>query len=70
MYGLTAVGLVRAATWRKYWRFAVIAIAFFGVVITPDGSGITMLLVAAPMWALYAAGYVACFLHERRKGLR
>lgn len=67
MYALTAAGIVRAATWRKYWRFAIIGIFLFGLVITPDGSGVTMLLVSVPMSILYGAGYVACVLHERRR---
>src|SRR2546426_2430404 len=35
MYALTAATLVKASTWRKYWRFAVIAIFFFAALITP-----------------------------------
>ena len=67
MYGLTAVGLVRAATWKKYWRFAIIGIFLFGVLITPDGSGVTMLLISLPMSGLYVAGYVAALFRERRR---
>ncbi len=67
MYALTATGLVKAATWRHYWRFATIGIFFFAAVITPDTSGVTMLLVAFPMLGLYVAGYVAAAIHERRK---
>lgn len=67
MYALTAVGLVAAETWKKYWRFAVIAMFAFGAIITPDGSGITMILIAVPMSALYVAGYAACVLHGRRR---
>jgi sec-independent protein translocase protein TatC len=67
MYGLTAIGLVRAATWRKYWRLAIIAMFAFGAIITPDGSGVTMLLISLPMSGLYVAGYVAAVLHERRR---
>ena len=67
MYALSAIGLVKAATWRKYWRFAVIGIFFFAAMITPDSSGVTMLLVAFPMLGLYVAGYVASAVHERRK---
>ncbi|MEK6851882.1 MAG: twin-arginine translocase subunit TatC, partial [Candidatus Thermoplasmatota archaeon] len=70
MYALTAVGLVRAATWKKYWRIAIIAIFGFGAIITPDGSGVTMILVSGPMSALYVAGYAACVLHERRRTRR
>src|SRR5256885_1037963 len=59
MYGLSALGIVRSDFWKKYWRFAAIAIFLFGAIITPDGSGITMFLVALPMLALYVVGYGA-----------
>ncbi len=58
MYGLAAIGIVGADFWKKYWRYAVIAIFFFGALITPDGSGVTMMLVSLPMLALYILGYV------------
>ncbi|HEV2520084.1 MAG TPA: twin-arginine translocase subunit TatC [Thermoplasmata archaeon] len=56
IYSLTRLGVVRAASWRKHWRGAVIACLIFGMLVTPDNSGITMLLVAAPMIALYFGG--------------
>ena len=67
MYGLSAIGIVSSQFWRKYWRFAAIAIFFFGAIITPDGSGVTMFLVALPMLALYVVGYVASVRIERRR---
>src|SRR5438552_2706157 len=39
----------------------------FGAIITPDGSGITMFLVAIPMLALYAGGYVAAVGVDKRR---
>lgn len=59
MYGLAALGIVSSRFWMRHWRIAVIAIFFFGALITPDGSGITMMFVALPMVALYSVGY-AC----------
>jgi sec-independent protein translocase protein TatC len=56
VYALTRLGLVRASAWRKHWRGAIIGALVFGMVITPDNSGITMLLVASPMIALYFGG--------------
>jgi len=67
MYGLTALGILPANFWKKYWRFATIAIVVFGAIITPDGSGITMFLVALPMLALYAGGYVAAVGVDKRR---
>ena len=57
MYGLSWVGIVSADFWRRHWRAAVVGILFFGALITPDGSGLTMMLVALPMLALYVVGY-------------
>ena len=56
LYALTRLGVVPAAYWRKHWRAAVIGSLVFGMIITPDNSGITMLLIATPMIALYFAG--------------
>ncbi len=67
MYGLSAIGIVGADFWKKYWRFAVLGIFFFGALITPDGSGITMMLVSLPMLALYILGYVAARRVDRRR---
>jgi len=66
MYGLSYLGIVRSDFWKKYWRFATIAIFLFGAIITPDGSGVTMMLVSIPMLALYVIGYAATALRERR----
>ncbi len=57
MIGLCALGLVKPEFWKNNWRYATVAIFVFGAVITPDGSGVTMFLVAIPMLVLYLAGY-------------
>lgn len=67
IYALTRLGVVRAGTWRKHWRAAVIGALFFGMVVTPDNSGITMLLVAAPMIGLYVGGAWFAARWERRR---
>jgi sec-independent protein translocase protein TatC len=56
MYALTLTGIVDAAFWKKNFRYAVIIFVIFGAVITPDGGGISMWLVVAPMMLLYLAG--------------
>lgn len=56
VYALTRLGVVRAGTWWKHWRIAVVGSLFFGMVVTPDNSGITMLLIATPMVGLYLGG--------------
>lgn len=68
VYSLTRLGVVRAGTWRAHWRAAVIASLVFGMVVTPDNSGITMLIIAAPMIALYFAGAWFATRWETRSG--
>jgi sec-independent protein translocase protein TatC len=67
MWGLSAMGLVDPAAYKKYWRYAVIAFFLFGAIITPDGSGITMILVAGPMSLLYVVGYVLAVRRWRQR---
>lgn len=68
MYALAYLGIVKSEFWRKYWRFAAIGIFAFGAIITPDGSGITMMLVAIPMLFLYVLGYgVSRYVEKRRE---
>lgn len=67
VYALTRVGAVPASAWRKHWRGAVIGSLVFGMLVTPDNSGVTMLLVATPMMALYFAGAYFAGRWERRR---
>lgn len=56
MKGVTYLGVVTPEFWKRHWRFSVLAIFVFGAVITPDGSGVTMLMVSFPMLFLYLLG--------------
>ncbi len=71
VYALTRLGVVKAAAWRKHWRGAVLGALIFGMVITPDNSGITMMLIATPMIGLYLGGaYFAARWETRRDTAR
>ena len=67
MYAISASGIVDADFWRKNIRYAIVAIVIFGAVITPDGTGVTMMFVAGPMIGLYAAGMIIIERRERKK---
>jgi sec-independent protein translocase protein TatC len=67
VYGLTRLGLVRASTWRRHWRGAVLGSLLFGMIVTPDNSGITMLLVATPMIGLFLGGVWFAGRWERQR---
>ncbi len=66
IYALTRLGVVRAEAWRRHWRGAVLGSLVFGMIVTPDNSGITMLLIALPMVALYFGGTYFAGRWERR----
>jgi sec-independent protein translocase protein TatC len=71
LYALTRLGVVRASAWRKHWRGAVIGSLVFGMIVTPDNSGITMILIAIPMFGLYLGGaYFATRWEGRRDASR
>jgi sec-independent protein translocase protein TatC len=70
VYALTRLGVVRAATWRRHWRGAVIGSLVFGMIVTPDNSGITMLLIALPMIALYLGGVAVASRWESQSTAR
>jgi sec-independent protein translocase protein TatC len=67
VYTLTRLGVVRASAWTKHWRGAVLASLLFGMVITPDNSGITMMLIALPMMGLYFGGAYFAARYERNR---
>lgn len=69
VYGLTRLGVVRAQTWKKHWRAAVIGSLVFGMIVTPDNSGITMMLIASPMIALYFVGVIFATRWEHQQGV-
>lgn len=66
MAGITKLGVIEPQFWKENWRWALIGSLLFGGVITPDGSGITQLMVAIPMMVLYAIGYLVS--KRMRKG--
>ncbi len=58
MTALTQIGIVDRKFWKDNWRYAFFVFIVFGAIITPDGSGITQLMIAVPMMLLYALGYI------------
>ncbi len=63
MYGISLTDAISPRFWRNNFRYAALIMVIFGALITPDGSGLTMWLVAIPMLLLYLAGML---IVERR----
>jgi sec-independent protein translocase protein TatC len=63
MYGISLTNILPPRFWRANFRYAALIMVIFGALITPDGSGVTMWLIAVPMLLLYLAGMLVV---ERR----
>ncbi len=66
-YSLSAVGILKAEFWKKYWRYVTVAVFVIAAIITPDPSGVTMLVVGTTMMGLYGIGYVFARRVERKR---
>ncbi|RLI25950.1 MAG: twin-arginine translocase subunit TatC [Candidatus Hecatellales archaeon] len=65
---LTSLGVVEPDFWKSNFSYAFAAMCIFGAVITPDGSGVTMFMVAGPMIVLYLAGWLISTRHKIKIG--
>ncbi|KKQ77879.1 MAG: hypothetical protein A3A96_00630 [Candidatus Zambryskibacteria bacterium RIFCSPLOWO2_01_FULL_39_39] len=55
---LSIIGIIPASFWRGRWRHAILFFLIISAIITPDGTGITMIMLFLPLSALYFVGYV------------
>lgn len=53
---LSRVGVVRPRTYWRGWRYAVVAILVLAMVVTPDPTIVSQMLLALPLILLYALG--------------
>ncbi|MDN4481713.1 twin-arginine translocase subunit TatC [Demequina muriae] len=67
MVALTWARVVRARTWLKGWRWAVLLIFVAAAVLTPTPDVVTMLFMAVPMCALYFAAVGIGLWRERAR---
>lgn len=53
---LSKMGIVSDNFWMENWRYAILIFFIFSAIITPDGTGITMMMLSIPFMGLYFAG--------------
>ncbi len=68
MFSLSFIGVIRPKFWKEKWRYALLLFLVLSAIITPDGSGVTMILLFLPLMILYVAGYF--FARELDKSAR
>jgi sec-independent protein translocase protein TatC len=67
---LNVIGVVSDRRWRK-WRRGVIFLLFvFAAVATPDGTGLSMIMLAVPLVVLYEIALLFTRAHDKRKEAR
>lgn len=55
---LNSLGIVKADFWKNNWRYAFLIFLLFSAIITPDSTGITMIMLFVPLIGLYFVGTV------------
>ncbi len=65
VFVLAKVGLVRASTLAKQWRFAVVIIAVIAAVVTPTVDPVNMSIVMAPLIVLYFLSIIMALVARR-----
>ena len=54
---LSRLGLVSSGFWKNNYKYIFLGFLIFSAIITPDGTGVTMLLLFFPLAGLYFLGY-------------
>lgn len=67
---LSRLGIVKPDIWKKNWRSAILIFLILAAVITPDGTGITMMLLALPLTVLYGIGWIGSRKINRSESTR
>ena len=58
MRTLSSLGIVESSFWIRNFKYSLIAIVIFTAIITPDGTGVTMLMLSIPLISLYLLGWL------------
>ncbi|MER6397413.1 twin-arginine translocase subunit TatC [Kitasatospora sp. NPDC001603] len=67
---LNMVGMVTGRRLLGWWRGMVLAITVFAAFATPSAEPVSMLVLAAPIWALYFVAVGIAIVNDRRKARR
>ncbi|MCX6751588.1 MAG: twin-arginine translocase subunit TatC [Candidatus Nomurabacteria bacterium] len=55
---LSFLGIVDGAFWQNKWRHMLLFFTILTAIITPDGTGVTMIILLVPMVLLYSIGCI------------
>ena len=58
--------VVTPTFWREKWRHALLFFSIFSAIITPDGTGVTMILLMIPLISLYGIGALCSTIYTHK----
>lgn len=64
---LSFLGLIGTSFWKRNWRHAFLVFLIFSAIITPDGTGISMMILSAPLVGLYFLGMAGALTFSRSR---
>jgi sec-independent protein translocase protein TatC len=67
LFFLGMANVVKVEQLRKYRRYAIVAIAFIGAIVTPTQDPFTMLALSVPLYALYELVIVLLAMVKKKK---
>lgn len=67
---LAWAGLLKSETMKQYWRHAIVAISFLGLMVTPSNDAFTMLMLITPVFLLYLGSIWLVRLVENARAKR
>lgn len=70
LVALNQIGILPARIMRKSWRITLFGILIFSAFMTPDPSAVSMLAMAAPVFALFWCAVAVAFFMERLRRRR
>ena len=62
---LSFSGVIEPDFWKNNWRYAFLIFLIFSAIITPDGTGITMAMLTAPLAGFYFLGIIITMRNGR-----
>lgn len=66
MLALTVVKIIPQAAWKTKWRQVVVGASIFSAIITPDGTGITMIFMFLSIVVLYLFGLFLIYAWRKK----
>lgn len=55
---LSCLGIIKAEFWKNKWQHSLLIFLISSAIITPDGTGVTMMMLVIPLLTLYFIGYI------------